>query len=411
MDFINVAALNESVSQTVTQMVAELLSHENVLAELNRTAADVLRAQITEQVMQRDFQPLVRAAIEKFVSENTLPTIGNIIVEHHGSAPVDSFIALAVEHEVTRIVAALAQSPEWNAQIRRLLLNDVNHVISTYIDRIDVNSAIAQEIQKYLAAKHSESLPKFGIVDNTTKPVMSLSDNGVDTQKLVCSELTCDTIEVTDLQVNGQLKFDPSALKDELTSQIACQLVEQVTSVAIAQTKEIVSSHRVQADQVFTGPVPLLADGKLSRLVTHSSLESVGELESLTVLGKTELNDTVAVLKSRVGINTAMPDSALTVWDEETALSFGKHSSNACYIGSNRGNKLVLGINRKGVVEITDTKVTVPALQINKNMVGFSNTTPVHAGTRGDWLWNTEVTDASPYAWVCLGGSRWKALK
>lgn len=70
MEFINVSALNESVSATIKTMVADLLVQEHVLSALTTSAAEILKAQITDAVVHRNLQPLLERAIEEYVSAN-----------------------------------------------------------------------------------------------------------------------------------------------------------------------------------------------------------------------------------------------------------------------------------------------------------------------------------------------------
>ena len=132
----------------------------------------------------------------------------------------------------------------------------------------------------------------------------------------------------------------------------------------------------------------------------------------LTVAGITSLADTVTINNNRVGINTQSPELALSVWDEEVAITIGKFKNNHAYIGTSRTQNLSLGINRVPYIEIDNEGITtIKKLRIGVHTIGHSAEVPGHSGTRGDIVFNINPTDDNVFAWVCLGAYTWKPLK
>jgi hypothetical protein len=113
-----------------------------------------------------------------------------------------------------------------------------------------------------------------------------------------------------------------------------------------------------------------------------------------------------------VGINTADPEMALSVWDEEVTLVAGKLRQNHAFLGTARQQTLSLGVNRKAWLDIdTDGLVTVKNFRIDRHRISFATQVPGYSGTRGDIVFNSDPTDGQPFAWVCLGAFRWQPLK
>ena len=120
-----------------------------------------------------------------------------------------------------------------------------------------------------------------------------------------------------------------------------------------------------------------------------------------------------SVANKRIGINTQDPEMALTVWDEETALVAGKLREQTAYVGTARRQRFALGVNKKASIEIDeDELVSVKKLQIGVNRIAYETTVPNYSGVKGDIVFNTNASVNDPvFAWICLGGFRWKLLK
>jgi hypothetical protein len=141
-------------------------------------------------------------------------------------------------------------------------------------------------------------------------------------------------------------------------------------------------------------------------------LQKLGRLEDLVVLGETSLNETVTVVKQRLGVNTEQPDSALNVWDEEVSVSIGKYKNQEAFIGTNRNQTLNIGVNKLPHITIgTDGITSVNKLRVAQHMIGHGTTVPNYSGTKGDIVFNADPMPGGAFAWVCLGNFKWKTLR
>jgi hypothetical protein len=139
----------------------------------------------------------------------------------------------------------------------------------------------------------------------------------------------------------------------------------------------------------------------------------VGTLKTLQVRGEAHINNnTVNVLNKRMGINTDAPEKALSVWDEEVSIVIGKHKVNQAYVGTNRDQGVVIGVNREPQIELnTGGVTTIKKLQIGLHKISHDTQVPGWAGTRGDLVLNSSPGPDRVFAWVCLGAHRWQVLK
>jgi hypothetical protein len=131
------------------------------------------------------------------------------------------------------------------------------------------------------------------------------------------------------------------------------------------------------------------------------------------VSGTANLNETLAVHKKRVGINTEEPDMALSLWDEEVAISVGKIKNQTGYIGTTRKQGIAIGVNRTAAVEIDENGLTaVKKIQVGQHRISHGTEVPNYSGTRGDIVFNANASvDDSVFAWQCLGGFKWKVIR
>jgi hypothetical protein len=244
----------------------------------------------------------------------------------------------------------------------------------------------------------------------------------IDNNVVVENTLTAKNIEavesmiVQNLVVKNSINTDNpswSALTQALAKQTHDDLSEQWRETLIQQTSEHIATAGIDFERVKINGEFVIDKGRLSSGVTDSSLRSVGQLQSLSVSGQAHINDTLSVTNRRIGINTSEPEMALSIWDEETALVAGKLREQTAYIGTARRQRLALGINKKASVEIDeDELVTVKKFQIGVNKVAFGSEVPNYSGVRGDIVFNIDANVNNPvFAWICLGGFRWKLLK
>jgi hypothetical protein len=236
---------------------------------------------------------------------------------------------------------------------------------------------------------------------------LEVSEGATINQGLQLDRLTLtEELDLSDTVFNNLVESIDQDLLVRMTDRWKSSLVDDVT--ARIQEQGIDLKHASIDGQ------PLLDHGTLNKSITKSSLESVGTLEKLAVNGTVNLSNTLRVYRNRVGINTESPDMALSVWDEEINLGFGKLSKNQAFIGTNRLQSLAIGINRTPMIEIDDKGLTtVKQLKVGRNRIAFEPSLPGYSGTKGDIVINSDFKPDGDrvFAWLCLGDFRWQLIK
>jgi hypothetical protein len=364
----------------------------------------------------------VEKSVGKMFEQGFVPDLESYV----DSVRIQQTVDQAVEQFVSNTIDSLTVDPQWIKKIETLVEQKTAERMVHRIRDIDVNA----EMQRVLFANKdliigelTKEFSSTGINDQSTSLQLTVMDGVVVIEnETVTHDLTVErnTILKGDLLVKGNIGIQGKINTDNETWQELSDHVGNVTynrikndfAQELIQTVIDTAKQGIDISSITVDGYPLLSGDRLSHGVTTSNLKQLGTLESLTVAGRTNLNNTVYVVKNRLGINTEDPDSALSVWDEEVNVNAGKFSKNTGFVGTSRKQNLVLGTNRQNHLEIdADGLTTIQRLRIGRNNISWGTEVPNYSGTKGDIVFNLNVGSDTPFAWACLGAFRWQALK
>lgn len=152
----------------------------------------------------------------------------------------------------------------------------------------------------------------------------------------------------------------------------------------------------------------ILDHKSLGNSIVESNLRKVGRLTTLSVIGETELAETLYINNGKLGVNTDEPAGVFTAWDEESELTIRKYKNRTMYIGSTRDSELVLGVAGDAVVAVRKDGIETNKVKIGNINITSSTKQPVYRGAPGDLVINCGTEKA--WAWRCTGGETWIAL-
>ena len=334
------------------------------------------------------------------------------------------YIDSAVQVMVKDSLKILMNDPAWVDKIQQLVTVDIVNRVSDKLSLVDINSLVADNLVVALDRYHSKIVENFstaGILDTATQCELVISDGVVVAQSgLACKELlveqsiTTPDLRVHNLAVTGSVNTDCAAWT-ELANNIALaaehKLGEEWKATLVQQVLELAKTQGIDFDSVTVAGAPVFEGNRLNSAITDTSIQKVGLLRDLSVLGPTHLARTVNIENHRVGINTESPDMALTIWDEEVSVSLGKIKKDRAWIGSSRQQTLDIGVNRRASITIEpDGLVVMDRVRLDRWQISFASSVPNHSGTRGDIVFNHDPKPGQPWAWQCLGGFRWQIL-
>jgi hypothetical protein len=334
---------------------------------------------------------------------------------------VQRVIEQAVEDNITKLVNDLCADPAWTSRVERLINQATVQETMARLSAIDIGPTIKQRVDENMKLFTDSILINFtstGIVDQATTCQLTVMDETV----VVENCLTAHSVEiinsakVKDLVVTGSINTDNhswTALANNISQRTLDQLTAEWNKDLVDQVTKQIQQHGIDFDQINLDGKPLISGNQLSSAITESRLQSVGVLKTLQVSGETQLNNnTVNVLNKRLGVNTTAPEMALSVWDEEVSIVVGKNRANEAYIGTNRDQSVAIGVNRETQIHIdTSGLTTVKKLQVGLHKISHADQVPGWSGTKGDIVFNSNLSPDRVFAWVCLGAHRWQTLK
>jgi hypothetical protein len=418
--------VQEQIRSAVDHFVASVISDTDWTQGLEQRIVQHVQDRITARFSNIETVPdlvrTVKNSVQTLMEQGHVPGLGQYI-DH---TLIRQAVDLAVEREIQNSIDGVMLDPVWIAKIEALINQTYVTKLSQWLSTVDVNTIIRSEIDAGVDRWQDRLKQNFatqGIQDSADALELVLTPG----QVTVTNQFTCHGAEVSgQMRVQGALEVNDLILKgtintdnlswNELSNKIAQDTLTMITDQwrqdLVQDVLDFAKTQGIEFKDVMIRGAPLVKDGVLNPVIRHSQLESVGNLERLSVIGSADLNETVHVRPRRLGINTADPEMALSVWDEEVTVVAGKLRQNQAFLGTARQQTLSLGVNRRAWLDIdTDGLVTVKNFRIDRHRISFATQVPGYSGTRGDIVFNSDPTDGQPFAWVCLGAFRWQPLK
>lgn len=414
--------IKTAVTQQVQQAVSQTAWIEDLENQIIQFVQDRITARFNNIGTVPDLVTTVEKSVGKMFEQGFVPDLESYV----DTVKIQQTVDQAVEQLVSTTIDALTLDPQWIKKIETLVEQKISDRLVHRIRDLNVSDEMQKVLftHKHLILKElKEDFSSTGIDDQATDLQLTVMDGIVVVEnETVTKDLTVerntvlkgDVLIKGDLGVQGRIAVDNETWQDLSTyvgnvtyDRIKHDFAQELIKTVIESTKEGIDVANITVDGE-----PFVTGERLSHGITKSNLHEVGTLDNLAVKGKTNLHNTVHVVKNRVGINTEDPDSALAIWDEEVNVSAGKLSKNVGFIGTGRKQNLVLGTNRQNHVEIdSEGLTTVQRLRVGRNNVSWATEVPNYSGTKGDVVFNINVSPETPFAWMCLGAFRWQALK
>lgn len=334
---------------------------------------------------------------------------------------INQLIEKAVENQIATAVDLLFQDPTWLDRVERLINQTVLQRTVAALGSIDLNPAIRQRVDENMKTFQQQLMQNFssaGISDQASACQLTVMDDvTVVENQLVAKEVqVMGSITTNDLSVRGSINVNNASwqtLADAISEKTLAQVTEQWTDKIVQQIKQKIQTDGIEFDQVKIGEEPLVDGNRLSGSITETKIQALGYLKELNVRGEAHINNnTLNVLNRRLGVNTQEPEMALSVWDEDVSITAGKYKARTAWVGTARDHSLTIGVNRLPQIEIdVDGWTTIKQLRVGLHKITHATQIPGWSGVRGDLVFNTSPGDDRVFAWVCLGGHKWKTLK
>lgn len=412
-------ALQQLVEQQVKKEVADKIQQtmsEEWLKTVETDAIKFIQDRIVAKFANSEAMPelidAVKVSVKDLFHSGKIPGLAQYIDYGFITRSVND----STQDLIKQTIAELTLDPVWLEKIEAVINQNATQRVLSSLSNTDIRPIIKQSIDDTISNLNATIFK--GIQTNSSTVELTVLDEHVVVENnFTAKDISAvNSLTVKDLVVKGSINTDNRSwnnLAEAISNKTLTKLNEDWKDSLTQQVKDLITAQGIDFNKVKIDGELLVDSGKLSSNITESNLQSVGTLLKLKVTGETTLNETMSVVKKRVGINTPDPDMALSVWDEEVTISAGKFKSQTGFIGTTRKQALTIGVNKIPAIEITDTGLTaIKQLQVGIHRVSHGIEVPNYSGTRGDIVFNASPTIDNPvFAWQCLGGFKWKIIK
>jgi len=414
--------VRDQVAKSVNDEIIGLLDSADWLNSVETSIIEYAQQRVVAKFSNADAMAQILSTVENSVKtlfENgSISSIKELVSEESLQKTINSQLNVKVEQYVTQ----LFNNTEWVGYVKSQVVGTFVRNLSKELAQVDVKKEIKSQVSD-LFDSFASQISFSGIDDQSANVELTVMDGAVvvendfaATNIQAVKSVTSDDVFVHGaLIVKGSVNTDGPAwgsLKASIENKVIETFNRESKKELVDSVLDIASKQGIEFNEVKINGMPVLSGSTLSPVITASSLQSVGNLKKLTVLGEADFNNTVFVANKRLGINTREPNSVLSIWDEECEVSIGKHSEQTSFIGSTRKQNLKIGVNNKGAITIDNTGlVTIDQLQVGKQKISHGSDVPGYSGTKGDIVFNINVGPKNPvFAWMCVGGFNWVAL-
>ena len=406
--------IEQQIATTVNNQILEVMSSGEWLESIENKIIEYTQGRILTKFANSSSMPEIIEAVKTGVNDLFVKGYIPGIDQYVNQEAINQSVNAAVNQLVQSAADRIGTNTAWLSRIEHMINQTVVQETITRLKSIDLNPTIKQCVDESMAVFQQHILKDFastGIVDQATACRLTVTDDAVQ----ITNTMSAETASVQNLIVKGTINTDNPSWQN-LTEAIGQKTLDLMTKDwtdgLVLQVSEQIQSSGISFDRVAINGQLLVDGNTLSGGIINSNLQTVGELQQLQVTGEAHINETFSVVNHRVGVNTAEPEMALSVWDEEVSVVIGKNKAKQAYVGTNRDQGLAIGVNRTPQIEIdTDGLTCIKKLQVGVHRIAHDVKVPGWSGTRGDIVFNASPGDDAVFAWVCLGAFKWKALR
>lgn len=388
-----------------------------------------------------DIEKQVQAAIaQKIEAQLSTYDLYNVIEQQINRTVQDK-----VNVTITGLLNRLVNSDSIAQQVNSLVTNELQEKVdlavkaraSQTVTQVDLGTEISKRIGLFVEERmrqatlpenfipassinwNNQQLPADCIGNGTIKNFTSegIEDRAsevnltvLDGQVVVENETVTKTLTVVENATVKNLSVSKLTINDELVIKSG-KFVEEIKSLIDGRIDHYRNKPiDLNGGALASNQVKLIDSKSLGPSIVESNLRKLGRLQDLTVIGETNLAQTVYIDHGRLGINTIEPAGVFTAWDEESELTIRKYKQRTMYVGSSRDSELVLGVNGDAVLAVRKHGVEVNSVKIGNITVSNVNGEPSHRGSPGDLAINSATVAGQPWAWRCTGGETWVPL-
>ena len=395
---IDTKELEQEIKLSIKAKVDSLIKESDVINIINNTVDAVIAERVAAVVTTHLSNAVAKGKIER---ELDTKYISNL------HALLEKEIKQRTAHEVARI--------DMPTEVGKQIIESVNNKIQNAalpekaISHRSINwdgfsltaDAVSDGVIKNFSSTGIQDIAKG--VELTVADSMVIVENNFITRSAEIKEnLVTNNLTVKNIKINNQL-----ILNDSINRQFVSLITDTLNKELNEQKIDIVGK------AIYANGAEILTENSLGPAIINSNLRKLGRLFELNVAGTSYFNDTLIVTdQGKLGINTTEPEGVLTMWDDDSELTIRRYKKKTMYVGTMRDTELCLGVNGDIRLAIRkDSTVEMQQIEINGLKISSSDVVPTGEGKPGEIVIMQLQKDNEPWAYRCIGGDKWKALR
>lgn len=253
-----------------------------------------------------------------------------------------------------------------------------------------------------------------GIEDKSNSVQMTLLDQAVVIENKVITaglEVHGTTVIEGDLHLNGDVPED-SAFYQQILKHTVQNTKDSLTTEMFQGYShvmfDLIKDKGLDLNKLSMNGQPVIEGNKLNYGISDTNITRLGLVRDLQTTGEALLVNTLYVNNDRVGINTIEPGHALSVWDQEVEIGFGKRQKNTAWLGTPREHDLIIGTNgNDNLILRTDGSIETQRMTIKGMEISSAAEAPSHDANPGSIVFTATPIPGGPVGWMSLGGGKW----
>ena len=412
--------IDQNVNSIVQTIISQITTQvqQQVAAQIDQKITDIIAnldttAVLADQLGKKLDAKISQLPIDIKSIESTLTTRLDALATNLSAAVQAKSVAAATES-----INAQVNRIDFQQLCQAVLNNAIQNQTFTYPESSIPGSAIDSTNWSISGNNVSGGIIRnfgsSGIDDKALTCQLSIFDSvTVVENNLVTKDLTVKgttTIE-GNLNVTGTMPEDSPLFKNVVraaSNEVRLNLDQVVFKSYADMVFQQIKQEGLDLNQITVNGQEIVNGPNLGMSIINSNLQRVGQLQELQVSGESFLSGTLYTTSKRAGINTIEPAQALSVWDQEIEIGFGKKENNTAIIGTPRSQTLIVGSNGKNNLILTpDGATTVNKINMGTMSFTVGAMPPTDNQPRGSIVFNSNPSLGGPLGWVSLGDARW----
>lgn len=391
--------------------------------EIELAIKDLVKSKVNDLIKDVDIMKIVSRTVDLVIAERVSTVVSNQLstliqkgkLEKELDGKYQDKLQALLENEIKQRAANAVARVDMPSEVGKQIAECVSNKIKIaalpekFINHKNINWDGFQLTADALTDGIIENFTSLGIQDVASQTELTVSDNVVVIENTlvvknaeVKENFVADDVAVNNITISGQLNMNEqinkqfvSLIKDVFNKEFTSKQIDIVEKPILANGKEVLNENTL-------GPT-----------IVNSNLRKLGRLIELNVSGPAHFNDTLIITNTgKIGINTEEPEGALTIWDDDSDLTIRRYKKKNMYVGTMRDTDLSFGTN--GDVKLAlrkDGTIAMNKIELNGLNLSVSNSVPSGNGQPGEIVFISNASEDEPWAYRCIGGDRWKAIR